>query len=513
MENNNDVVDDDKKRKRDDDEKDDMNPFLTEVKRSEKNDGQDRAHWLSNGEAEYSDWSLVVKEFANVESSVSISISNNNGNDKSSSNNVTSTQEGDVRPNNGTTSATTTTSSGHGMTEKVITYSVHKSMLGPKSVYFKNSFSKKNGLKESRENSGTIELPSPNIITIQHFETLLDYFYTESLKLENSNAVAIVYFGDYFGIEKLLERAQDFIRMSIQTAKSKELAAYYQDAKLLVMEDLQHCVELVCAGRPEVMKKNTALSMMPDISFWCSVWAARKKLPDQTLSDTIDWSENLADFIEHHRDIVDIETFKTLTHIDSLPVISPDAAVTLMEKEQELCPGEDHNKNTLSCLQKRCTEALFDRDTGIWQVSKRDSDSLQELQKRLKQLPPTVFLSLVERAMEYKGTLTSIEVSGAENNSANGNYIRSGIYQEKPMFVRRALHAYAHKNFIIYLNGSEFCIGIFKNDGTPLSSSPDHNLYYRDNGVDQPSLPPKNGWSDVAFGESSNITLRFIYNE
>jgi hypothetical protein len=484
MENNNDVVDDDKKRKRDDDEKDDVNPFLTKVKGSEKNDGLDRVHWFSNGEAEFSDWSLVVKEFVSVDSSIF-------------------------------TSATTTTSSGHSMTEKVITYSVHKSILGPNSVYFKNSFSKKNGLKESRENSGTIELPSPNIITIQHFETLLDYFYTENLKLDNSNAVAMVYFGDYFGMEKLLERAQDFIRKSIlqETAKSKELAAYYQDAKLLVMEDLHHCVELVCAGRPEVMKKNTALSMMPDISFWCSVWAARKKLPDQTRSDTIDWSENLADFIEHHRDIVDIETFKTLTHIDSLPVISPDAAVTLMEKEQELCPGENDNKNTLSCLQKRCLEALFDRDTGIWQVSKRDSDSLQELQKRLKQLPPTVFLSLVERAMEYKGILTSIEVSGAENNSANGNYIRSGIYQEKPMFVRRALHAYAHKNFIIYLNGSEFCIGIFKNGGTPLSSSPDHNLYYRDNGVDQPSLPPKNGWSDVAFGESSNLTLRFIYNE
>lgn len=133
-------------------------------------------------EAEFADWKIFVKEVHNKSTTA--------------------------------TNATTTAAA----EDVVVSYSVHRLMLGLKSDYFKIIF-RKDGFSESHKKCSTIELPSP-AVTVKQFETLLDYFYTGELTLDSSNAVAMFYFGDYFGIVSLKTRARCFIGKSI-TDRSK----------------------------------------------------------------------------------------------------------------------------------------------------------------------------------------------------------------------------------------------------------------------------------------------------
>jgi hypothetical protein len=291
--------------------------------------------------------------------------------------------------------------------DTVITYSVHRNILELNSDYFKSIFGE--AFKESNNKRNTIELPA-SVVTLQHLESLLDYCYTGTLVLDNNNAVAMVYFADYLQIKELLNQTQIFIRKSIRKASSGKISVYYRDAKSLQMEDLQKAIEHICAQRPSVMKENRKLSKIPDLQFWCSVWEARKHYKNESMSYTMQWGENAVNFIRQHRAIIDMKTFRSLTHIDSLPIISPDAAVSLMEQEQELKldGSTEANHDTLTCLQKRCTEALYDRITGNWQVSKNG-----DLLKRLKKLPSAVLDTILSWTMEYTRIPTGIEVSGA----------------------------------------------------------------------------------------------------
>ncbi|OEU18092.1 hypothetical protein FRACYDRAFT_238526 [Fragilariopsis cylindrus CCMP1102] len=294
----------------------------------------------------------------------------------------------------------------------VITYSVHRNILELHSDYFKGIFGR--AFRESNKKRNIIKLPT-SVVTLQHFETFLNYCYTGKLKLHSNNAVAMVYFGDYLDDKELSKRGQNFIWYSIKNASGEDLSAYYRDAKGLLMEDLQKAIEHICARRPKVMSVNTALSKIPDLQFWCNVWEARKHYQNEFKFHSKQWSENAVHFIQQHRDIIDVSAFRVLTDIDSLPIISPDAAVSLMEQEQELKLDDSTkaNRATLTCLQKRCTEALYDRIAGNWRVSKKD-----DLLGRLKRLPSVVLDTIISWTIQYKGVPTGIEVSGAGHDDA-----------------------------------------------------------------------------------------------
>jgi hypothetical protein len=377
-----------------------------------------------------------------------------------------------------------------------ITYSVHRNILEFHSDYFKSILGK--DFKESNNKRNTIELPT-SVVTLQHLESLLDYCYTGNLTLDPLNAVAMVYLGDYLQIKGLLEAAQYFIWNSIKNASSEELLAYYQDAKGLLMEHLQKAIEYSCAQRPVVMRMNTAISKMPDTDFWCRVWEERKHYPNQTVSSTREWSDNLAHFTDQHHDIVDVESFRKLTHFDSLPVISPDAAVSLMEQEQELkldCSTKA-NPDTLTCLQKRCTEALYNRKAGSWRVSKKD-----DLLERLKNLPYVVLDTIISWTMEDKRIPTGIEVSGAGLEDANGVYAATGIYNKKLMFTKPT--GGGEEYFI----SSHGCKSFFLSASTRTDY-----LYHAEHKNEESSLPPKIGWGLSEKGKASPPpTLRFTYD-
>ena len=420
-----------------------------------------------------------------------------------------------VKVHKGTTAsnATTTTTA---VTDVVVSYSAHRLRLELKSDYFKSIF-RMDGFYESHQNSSTIELPSP-AVTLKHFETLLDYFYTGKLALDSSNAVAMVYFGDYFGMNSLKARARTFIEKSIADSStsnpnkaSEMLAAYYQDAESIALEDVQKAIVATCAGRPTVLSKDTALSKMPyALQFWRLVWSARTKHSNESVSTTKEWSVNLAHFIELHFNIIDEEIFCEFTKIDSLLIVSPEAAVILMEQEQRLCTSEinDSDGGDLTCLQQRCTEALYDRKTGEWQVS--NDNAL--MQGKLRNLSPTVLESLLLRAMESKKPRDElcIEVCGAGVESANGVYVHSGSHDGKPFFTRRGTYNGEGRTYALYSFASNrYYISVIPEGeevGTPFGT-----VFYAVYAPKLTLLPLLSGWLAPENDNAPAPTLRLKY--
>ena len=403
----------------------------------------------------------------------------------------------------------------------VVSYSVHRFAFVTQSEYFKSIFRLEDttgvGFSESHQKCSTIKLPYS--VTLQHFETLLDYLYTGVLKEDSGNAVSMVYFGDYFGIILLKDHAQRYLRKLIVDCKSRIrgkvaselLWTSYLVAKSLSMEDLLNAIAYACAYRPELMSKDTHMSTIPDIQFWCRVFAARKKTDyvkhDKVVSNSKLWSTNVAHFIEINTAIVDIDSFKTLTESNSLPNISAEAAVILMEQEHKLSLDEVKNEDDgLTCLQKRCTDALFDKETSNWQVS----NARVLLQGKLQKLQPSVLESLLLRIVDYnKGCPQRcpdyIKASGAGIESVNGVYFNSGfLYEGRRMFTRRGIYNGGEQLFSLFrFDTSHFVISLVSNDCRPLE------YFYWVESSDE--FPPENGWSLYSNGVAPSPSLQYEF--
>ena len=402
----------------------------------------------------------------------------------------------------------------------VVSYSVHRFAFVTQSEYFKSIFRLEEttgvGFSESHRKCSTIKLPAS--VTLQHFELLLDYLYTGVLKEDSGNAVSMVYFGDYFGIILLKDHAQRYLRKLIVDCKSRIrgkvaselLWTSYLVAKSLSMEDLLNAIVYACAYRPKLMSKDTHMSTIPDIQFWCRVFAARKKMNyvkhDKVVSNSKLWSTNVAHFIEINTAIVDIDSFKTLTESNSLPNISAEAAVILMEQEQKLSLAEVKNEvDGLTCLQKRCTDALFDKETSNWQVS----NARVLLQGKLQKLQPSVLESLLLRIVDYnKGCPQRcpdyIKASGAGIESVNGVYFNSGfLYEGRRMFTRRGIYNGEEQLFALFgvTITSRFIISTISKDCCP------HTFFYVADCSDE--FPPENGWSHFSHAIAPSPSLQY----
>ena len=126
-----------------------------------------RLRWTKSpeDEANYADWKIQVRYYPITSSS-----------SKSDDNN----ERGDPSNKENTTAAVTETTD-------VVTYSVHRSSLGLKSEYFESIFL--GGFSESSERHSKI-LPAP-VVTLEHFETVLEYCYTGKVNLNCINANSI----------------------------------------------------------------------------------------------------------------------------------------------------------------------------------------------------------------------------------------------------------------------------------------------------------------------------------
>jgi len=363
--------------------------------------------------------------------------------------------------------------------------------LALNSNYFKSIF-EEDRFSESHQKQSTIRLPLSGI-TSEHFELLLDYFYTGELELDRSNAVAAVYFGDYFGIPSLKKQALAFVGTLLHLS-NEEIAVYYQDARKLLMEDLQKVVASTCIDRPNTMSKNSELVKMPNaIEFWRLVWLERNNSdPSRSGAKTANWSDNLAHLIETYFDEIDDEIDRELfcffTQSAFLPVVTPDAAFILMDQEHRLgltVIQQSDGSNDLTCLQNHCTDALLG--------SLRNSISVE---RKLRKLQPIVLRSLLSRMIYQENRVPRyMHVHGAPFSSVDGKYINKGYHQKKPYFKRFGCYDGEIRTFALffYKDGRFYISVIPKGEGKKPGTLEDVDLY------DTPPskevlFPPKNGW-------------------
>jgi len=236
---------------------------------------------------------------------------------------------------------------------------------------------------------------------------------------------------------------------------------------------------------------------LSDTYMWCRVSDARKYHSQSELSNKL-WSMNVAQAVELHFDIFDIISFCELTQKDSLPVISAKAAVILLEQEQRLRLNETANEELdLTCLQKRCIDALFDDENGYWKVE----NPRTLLQDKLKNVPRCVLESLILRTMDSNKHPNSscpsfVEVSGAGTELVNGVYVKSELHNGYPTFTRSGTYMLEDKTFCISRETDEYYYISVILDGTHLNGPKGEIDLYR-SVFNEGELIPNNQWEKL----------------
>jgi len=256
------------------------------------------------------------------------------------------------------------------------TYSVHRFVLGHKCDFFDRVF--RGGFSESREEESIHLLPREycelGVVSVSHFEALLDWFYSTKPKFTPSSSIGILHLSDYFAIETLNEEVWTYIRSQLQYCSSfvndkssSILAVFYWSAKILGVDRLQHEVIERCIRHPSYMGRLTEI--LQDIELWEDVFKARIKVRKLRSSRHEVWSQLFSEFVQKYPASVDAETFKFFTSKKMLPIVSSDAAMSLMEHEHRLLlAGTSSPTESSTCLQHRCARALFDPETGKWRI-------------------------------------------------------------------------------------------------------------------------------------------------
>ena len=348
---------------------------------------------------------------------------------------------------------------------KTATYSVHRVFLATEtgSAHFMKLFT--GPFLESRKNHSIYDLPVPDI-SFHHWETFLNYCYSVGLKFNPENAVPMYYFGDYFGVDQLKNRAYKYLLGSMKKSKSGVLSKYLDSARRLHMDTIQNEVARICVQRPHVKAKHTT-SWIPDNELWRSV-----------CNPTNSYVTNLSE--QKNRSAIDAEMFRVLADPNALPFISPSAAILLMEQEQDICQNVP-DLNTLTNIQNRCIKSLYDNKHHKWLLSENDFE-------RLNKLPTVVSVSLLQKSITDFNTkspkLVSIEVAGAGINTVNGTYVRSGSSEDAFFFSRsRSAGVFGESEKQVVIRKQQDCFYISSFDRNEFNSaavstnSPHHNYY------------------------------------
>jgi hypothetical protein len=501
-------------------------------KRRERKNRKRRLHWSKSPdeESKYSDWNIEVRYFATTAAPLTQSDTTNKGDDGKAMSAADDKILFEPPPTK----------------TEVETYSVHRSILGVQSEYFERIFL--GGYAESAQKKNTIELPSP-LLTPAHFENILEFCYTETVKLDSMNVVSIIHLSDYLGIEELRKQAQEFVRGGIHQVinrkggrflgsskvkvaavsskeskeKSENVATYYQAATALGMDDLQRAIVHVCSKEPELLVKDCPLTDMPDLEFWSRLWEARNLHPDQiSLSKACVrlWSENLAHFFDKHPGIVDLETFRKLTHIEFLRVVSPEVALLLMQQENKLCEDEiktniylvnkDDKEESLTCLQSRCIDAMYNTKSGGWQISSPPD----VIRGKLRRLPSIVLESILLKTLEYEKVgqcFPTLVVHGAGSDFINGEFKMSGWFKNAMKFTRWGIYDGNPREITLYRYEGEWWISIIPEHRDEPGDCDDIDFYsfdkLDDDNSDWPLPPTTNGWTTCT-GEAPAPRIR-----
>ena len=432
--------------------------------------------------------------------------------------------------------------------EQVASYSVHRNILGTKSDYFHNVFH--SNFAESRSSCSKLKLPDMgNLVTLEDFETFLDWIYFGKIDLEPANTAGMLYLSDYYRIESLHSRTEAYTRNHLATIAlnfdqdmdTSFLEIYYRTAKTMNNEDLLQAIAHVCYCNPEIMSDSHFL-MKLDVDIWKVIFRFMNKnrAQNNTTSSSSSkskvkmWSIHFAQFCDQFPDKIDYEDFKLLTSKEWLPEIAAEAAASFLDHEMRLLTltptGEDAtlpNKNLveinsqkrMTLFQKKCLSSLYDSETGLCSI--RDP---KVLEKHVHNFPRAVLTSYMLESFAHNSIAqrepTSIRVT--ESELGRGCYRLSGYDTDLKSYIFHQYCAYNgrpqcmfrlskhqstenEKNYFWFISVLLSTRGRNDDDGDDdddNSSSSSNSLSVEDEEVDlyhattsrRSNLPPYYGW-------------------
>ena len=296
---------------------------------------------------------------------------------------------------------------------EVFSYLVHRYTIGPQSDYFKFLFSKNNSFSESLERKSKFEFPVGVGVNRQHFEDFLDFLYdttattagTDALsELDTNKALGMLYFADYFGIERVRAKAKEFLRSRLEELSPssscfvEELSRIYAMTESLSEEELSDAIANRCLNVPIFF--HNVWSHLQGLELQRTLLYRLCKEREKTKPMNKFWSVQIGNIGIRFPAIVDKELFSKATSKEIMPEIETVHSALVLMKEERRLGLDERDTDELTCLQQRCTDEIYNRMSSVSRISKYLTP--KEVVKELRGLKPAVMESFVLRTMGCK---------------------------------------------------------------------------------------------------------------
>ena len=336
----------------------------------------------------------------------------------------------------------------------VVTYHIHRCMVGPRCEYFTRLFD--NTFSESQSQHSRIEFSA--VLTnnsfdkiLKAFESFLDLcYFDKSIETgtpfdfynEKLSPVALHFLSDYLQIQNddfasqltsYTEKVREYLSVLMKNVLytrvlnspneytcvlCKELINFRSEGlnvKMVEAMFIQCCYE-----NRKCLSPRAPLTKVFDITLWISLVSY---LEDKLVvggDECIDWSNNIAYYIDENSKVIDEDAFRTLTHTGVLPTIHPNAAIILLKEEmirgldkydvvdgqeddgEDVDSGDDaddeddddvdDNDNELTHLQQRCVDSFEAAD-----LENPDNNELRD--KAIDVMSPTFAKMYLKRVL------------------------------------------------------------------------------------------------------------------
>jgi len=131
----------------------------------------------------------------------------------------------------------------------------------------------------------------------------------------------------------------------------------YEQAKIFYNEEMLKLIAEKCCDNLETIRLDSHLMKVSDVALWRSVIQYILDGRTGLFYDSKYLSRLIAEFCATHKDLLDGETFTSLTDATHMRAIDRDAAVPLLQLEGLFVP-ESKIGGVLSRLQTRCVAAI-----------------------------------------------------------------------------------------------------------------------------------------------------------
>ena len=279
-------------------------------------------------------------------------------------------------------------------------YFVHRCYLATgyqKSEFFKRMFAPGGPFVASVDFKSTFKM---HHIAASAFPYLLDFLYLPNMELAvlPETVVALYFLGEFFQIPSLTAKAAQVLEKEFRNPQKTVLRweTYYKHALALDTTKIQ---TMFYDGVMNILKFSN--KCVPRLNYverpaWIKVFK-HFAVSDEKFTLSRRMSVYVANFLADSS--LSREDFSTIVSKDTLPLINPRYVKEFLEAEGRFDP--DMDKTTISCLQKRCIEAMCWSTTQGYSPSCMDASFLQQ------QSP--VFLAELSMTMHRGWTLKNME--------------------------------------------------------------------------------------------------------